>query len=38
VERILGKPQTVINLGARVTFVYPNMRIIFVDGKVADVQ
>lgn len=38
VEAAMGKPQTVINLGARVIFVYPNMRIIFQDGKVADVQ
>jgi hypothetical protein len=38
VEQAMGKPQTVINLGARVIFVYPAMRVIFQDGKVADVQ
>jgi len=38
VESVLGAPTTVINLGAKVTFVYPNMKVIFVDGKVSDVQ
>ncbi len=38
VEAILGKPTTVIDLGARKTYVYPNMRVIFTDGKVSDVQ
>jgi hypothetical protein len=38
VEAILGKPTTVIDLGERKTYVYPTMRVIFVDGKVADVQ
>lgn len=38
VEAILGKPTTIIDLGAKKTYVYPDMRVIFVDGKVADVQ
>jgi hypothetical protein len=38
VEAALGKPTTVINLGAKVIFVYPSMRVVFEDGKVADVQ
>lgn len=38
VEAILGKPTTIIDLGARKTYVYPNMRVIFTDGKVSDVQ
>jgi len=38
VEAILGKPENIINLGSKVTYVYKNMKIIFVDGKVADVQ
>jgi hypothetical protein len=38
VEAGMGKPQTVINLGARVIYVYATMRVIFQDGKVSDVQ
>jgi hypothetical protein len=38
VEAALGKPDTVINLGAKVIWVYRSMRVIFQDGKVADVQ
>ena len=38
VEKILGKPETIINLGAKVTYVYKNMKVIFTDGKVTDVQ
>jgi hypothetical protein len=38
VEKILGKPETVIKLGAKVTYVYKNMKVIFTDGKVTDVQ
>jgi hypothetical protein len=38
VVSVLGKPTTIIDLGARKTFVYPNMRILFVDGTVTDVQ
>ena len=38
VESILGKPTTVIDLGPKVTLVYPNMKVILADGKVADVQ
>jgi hypothetical protein len=38
VEAALGKPTTVINLGTKVIFVYPSMRVIFEDGKVTDVQ
>lgn len=38
VESILGKPANIIDLGAKVTYVYKDMKIIFVDGKVADVQ
>lgn len=38
VEAILGKPRTVIDLGQRVTYVYEDIRVIFVDGKVSDVQ
>ena len=38
VQKMLGKPDQIINLGAKVTYVYKNMKVIFIDGKVADVQ
>jgi hypothetical protein len=38
VESILGRPTSVVDLGAKVMYVYPAMKIIFQDGKVADVQ
>ncbi len=38
VEAILGKPEKVVKLGSKVTYIYKDMKVIFVDGKVADVQ
>jgi hypothetical protein len=38
VEAILGKPEKIVNLGQKVTYVYKDMKVIFQDGKVADVQ
>lgn len=38
VESILGKPSTIVDLAEKVTYVYPNLKIVFQDGKVADVQ
>lgn len=38
VEAILGKPETVVKLGARTIYTYKNMKVIFTDGKVSDVQ
>ena len=38
VESVLGKPEKSIYLGAKVIYVYKDMKIIFVDGKVSDVQ
>ena len=38
IESILGKPANVIDLGPKKTFVYPNMKVVFTDGKVSDVQ
>jgi hypothetical protein len=38
VEAAIGKPETVINLGTKITWVYKNITVVFVDGKVADVQ
>jgi hypothetical protein len=37
VEAILGKPDNIVNLGAKVTYVYKSMKVVFQDGKVADV-
>jgi hypothetical protein len=38
VEAILGKPDKIVNLGPKVTYIYKDMKVIFQDGKVADVQ
>jgi hypothetical protein len=38
VETILGRPDKIINLGAKKVYVYKDMKIVFVDEKVADVQ
>ncbi len=38
VEAILGKPEKIVNLGPKVTYVYKDMKVIFQDGKVSDVQ
>ena len=38
VEAAMGKPETIVKLGAKMTYVYKTMKIIFQDGKVADVQ
>jgi uncharacterized protein YidB (DUF937 family) len=38
VEAAIGKPDTIVNLGAKKTYVYKTMKVIFQDGKVADVQ
>lgn len=38
VETILGRPDKIINLGAKKVYVYKDMKIVFVDDKVADVQ
>jgi hypothetical protein len=38
VERILGPPDKRIDLGSKKIFVYKDMKIVFVDGKVSDVQ
>ena len=38
VEAIPGKPETIVNLGTKVTYIYKGMKVIFVDGKVTDVQ
>jgi hypothetical protein len=38
VEATLGPPEKIVNLGAKTTYVYKDMKVIFVDGKVSDVQ
>lgn len=38
VEAILGKPETIVKLGEKVIYAYKAMKVIFINGKVADVQ
>jgi len=38
VERSLGKPATVADLGARQIHVYPKLKVTFTDGRVSDIQ
>jgi hypothetical protein len=38
VEAALGKPDKIVNLGSKMIYVYKDMKIIFVEGKVSDVQ
>jgi hypothetical protein len=35
---ILGQPQQIIDLGAKQIYKYPDMKVIFMNGKVSDVQ
>jgi hypothetical protein len=35
---IMGQPQKIVNLGAKQMYFYPDMKIIFTNGKVTDVQ
>ena len=37
-DLVLFDPDTIIDLGARKTYVYPTMKVIFTDGNVSDVQ
>lgn len=38
VEASVGKPEKIINLGPKKVYVYKDLKVIFVDDKVADVQ
>jgi hypothetical protein len=38
VVTIMGQPQKVVNLGTKEIDYYPDMKVIFVNGKVSDVQ
>jgi hypothetical protein len=35
---ILGQPQKIVNLGAKQMYFYPDMKVIFINGKVTHVQ
>ncbi|MFZ3214834.1 MAG: hypothetical protein WA192_02135 [Candidatus Acidiferrales bacterium] len=35
---ILGQPQKIVNLGSKQMYFYPDMKVIFTNGKVSDVQ
>jgi hypothetical protein len=34
----MGQPQQIVDLGAKKTYTYPDLKIVFVNGKVSDVQ
>jgi hypothetical protein len=38
VKKSLGDPPKVVDLGAKQVFIYSDMKVIFMDGKVSDVQ
>jgi hypothetical protein len=38
VERVMGRPRNVADLGAKKIYVYQDMKITFMDGRVSDVQ
>ena len=38
VQAILGRPDKIVNLGAKKIYVYKDIKVVFVDDKVADVQ
>jgi hypothetical protein len=38
VEAILGRPEKIVKLGAKTTYVYKDMKVVFTDGAVSDVQ
>jgi hypothetical protein len=38
VESILGKPEKIVDLGPKKIYIYKDMKVIFQDGKVSDVQ
>ena|SRR5579883_79595 len=38
VESLLGRPEKVIDLGPKIVYVYKDLKLTFVDGKVSDVQ
>jgi hypothetical protein len=38
VQAMLGDPKQIVDLGSKKIYVYANMKVIFIDGKVSDVQ
>ena len=38
VKQSLGNPDKIVDLGAKQVFIYKDMKVIFIDGKVSDVQ
>lgn len=38
VENIMGRPEKIVNLGPKKIYVFKDMKIVFTDGKVSDVQ
>jgi hypothetical protein len=38
VVAVMGQPQQIVDLGAKKTYTYPDLKIVFVNGKVSDVQ
>ncbi len=38
VQSALGKPDKIVNLGSRQIYVYKDLKVTFVNGKVSDVQ
>lgn len=38
VEQILGPPKKIANLGSKMIYFYDDMKVIFMDGKVSDVE
>jgi hypothetical protein len=38
VTSALGKPDKIVNLGAKQLYIYKDMKVTFLNGKVSDVQ
>jgi len=38
VEAVLGKPEKIVRLGSKTVYIYKDMKITFIEGKVTDVQ
>jgi hypothetical protein len=38
VEQMFGKPSAAAKLGTKTIYTYKDMKVIFIDGKVSDVQ
>ncbi len=38
VEQALGKPEKIVNLGTKTIYTYKDLKVVFVEGKVSDVQ